>query len=184
MSAARPQPAERRSHYRVETTVKVRLRPAGEGDAPRTSDPVAAFEELAVVATRFRKEASATGRIFVDRLMATLDALVGESSQGPSADWCPALVVSASLSAGGVGFRWNREHALGTELDVEFTIESEQSSSVPFKLRCRVRRCHPTDGEFDLGVEFLQVPTATQQRLVRLLFDLQRVQLRSRGGRG
>lgn len=184
MSAAQPQSAERRSHYRVETTVKLRLRPAGEGEAPRTSDPVAAFEELASVATRFRKEASPTGRIFVDRLMATLDALVGEASQGPSSGWCPALVVCANLSAGGVGFRWNREHDLGTELDVEFTVESEHSSSVPFKLRSRVRRCFAVDGEFDLGLEFREVPTATQQRLVRLLFDLQRVQLRTRGVRG
>ena len=182
MSVARPKPAERRNHYRLSTNAKLRLReaslvePAGGGN-----DPVEAFEALSSAAARFRKEASPAGRMFVDKLMATLDALVGQASQGAvgSSEWCPALVIEVNLSAGGVGFLWSQRIPEGTHIEVEFTIECAQTA-VPFRLDSKVVRCQPARDGFDLGLEFVEMAAPSQQRLVRLLFDLQRQSLRRR----
>jgi hypothetical protein len=182
MSVARPKPAERRNHYRLETHAKLRLREASLVEAaPTGSDPVDAFEALSSAAARFRKEATPAGRAFVDKLMATLDALVGAASQGGGGvgDWCPALVLEVSLSAGGIGFLWSQRIPEGTHVDVEFTIDCDQTA-VPFRLDSRVVRCRPAGDEFDLGLEFLEMAAPSQQRLVRLLFDLQRQSLRRR----
>lgn len=183
MSVARPKPAERRNHYRLQTNAKLRLREATGAGAGESggNDAVARFEALAVSASRFRKEASPAGRAFVDKLMATLDALVGEATEGSAAssDWCPALVLEVNLSAGGVGFLWSQRIPLGTAVEVEFTVECDQTS-VPFRLDARVVRCRDAGPDWDLGLEFLEMATPTQQRLVRLLFDLQRLQLRRR----
>ncbi len=184
MSVARPKPAERRNHYRLSTNAKLRLREASLTDEPAGSlanDPVEAFEALSSAAARFRKEASPAGRVFVDKLMATLDALVGQASQtgGGASEWCPALVLEVNLSAGGVGFLWSQRIPEGTHLEVEFTIECDQTA-VPFRLDSRVARCRPAAEGFDLGLEFVEMAAPSQQRLVRLLFDLQRQHLRRR----
>ncbi len=182
MSVAGPKAAERRNHYRLDTTARLRLREAPLVDSGGGGgDSVDKFEELAAAAARFRKEASPAGRVFVDKLMATLDALVGEASQGgqASGDWCPALVLQVNLSAGGVGFIWAQRVPEGTVVEVEFTIECDQTN-VPFRLDARVARCRQAREGWDLGVEFLEMAAPTQQRLVRLLFDLQRQQLRRR----
>ena len=182
MSVGRPKPAERRNHYRLDTNAKLRLRvaPLTERE-PSGNDPVAAFEALSSAATRFRKESSPAARVFVDRLMATLDALVGEVSEagGGASDWCPALVIEVSLSAGGMGFVWGQALAEGTAVEVEFTVECDQTS-VPFRLEAKVVRSRPVGEGADLGLEFLEMNAPSQQRLVRLLFDMQRQHLRDR----
>ncbi len=182
MSVARPKPAERRNHYRLDTNAKLRLREAPLVESPGIgSDPVDAFEALSSVAARFRKETTPAGRAFVDKLMATLDALVGEVSQGGAAavDWCPALVLEVSLSAAGMGFSWSQRIAEGTPVEVEFTVDCDQTA-VPFRLDARVVRCGVEPDGFGIGLEFLEMRAPAQQRLVRLLFDLQRQQLRLR----
>ena len=182
MSVARPKPAERRNHYRLETNARLRLRAVPLSDRePSGNDPVEAFEALSSSASRFRKEASPAGRVFVDRLMATLDSLVGQASKsgGGANDWCPALVIEISLSAGGMGFLWGSEIAEGTPLEVEFTVECDQTS-VPFRIDARVVRSRAAREQFDLGLEFLGMNAPSQQRLVRLLFDMQRQHLRDR----
>jgi hypothetical protein len=182
MSVARPKPSERRDHYRLDTNAKLRLRKPSLVEAtPASGDAVDKFEALAAAATRFRKEASPAGRVFVDKLMATLDALVGEASQtgGGSGDWCPALVLEVNLSAGGVGFPWSQHIDEGSRVEVEFSIDCDQTS-VPFRLDARVARCRPLREGYNLGLEFTEMAAPTQQRLVRLLFDLQRLQLRRR----
>ena len=173
---------QRRRHYRVAVTLGLRLRQAEE--RPERHDEVASFEELAVAAARFRKELTGPGRTFVDRLMRTLDALTSElAERRGSSGWCPRLVVGGNLSAGGLGFGWEKYQAPGTRLDLEFSI-SDVESNVPFHVRAIVVRCEADDADgFEVGVEFTDLPAATQQRLVRVLLDLQRVQLRTRTGR-
>ena len=183
MSSRHPQSAaeQRRRHYRIEVMLALRLRVA-ESRAEGKNDEVDSFEELSSAAARFRKELSSAGRTFVDRLMKAVDTLTGElAERRGAAGWCPRFVVEANLSAGGVGFAWDQYQAPDTFLDIEFSV-SDGESSVPFRVRSLVARCEPRtdDDGFDLGVEFVDVPQATQQRLVRQILDLQRVQLRTR----
>lgn len=173
---------QRRRHYRVAVTLALRLRQAEERE--ERHDEVASFEELAVAAGRYRKELSGPGRTFVDRLMRTLDALTSElAERRGTPGWCPRLVVAGNLSAGGLGFAWEQYKAPGTWLDLEFSV-NDVESNVPFHVRSKVVRCEADDvGGFEVGVEFTDLPAASQQRLVRMLLELQRVQLRGRPGR-
>ncbi len=178
---------QRRRHYRVDVTLEMRMRVADPRNASSKADPVERFTELSQAASRFRKELGGAGRTFVDALMRTLDDLTAELAEkraGPSG-WCPKVVVEANLSAGGVGFAWDAYHAPGTALDVEFTVH-EIDSSVPFRLTGTVARCEQRAGDasgFAMGVEFDQMGAASQQRLVRMLLDLQRMALRERSRR-
>lgn len=170
---------QRRRHYRVAVTLAVRLKEAEEQLARH--DEVASFEELSVAAARYRKELSGPGRTFVDRLMRAIDALTSElAERRGSSGWCPRLVVAGNLSAGGLGFSWEKYYGPGTRLDMEFSI-NDVESNVPFHVRAKVVRCEANDeGGFEVGVEFTNPAAATQQRLVRMLLELQRVQLRTR----
>ncbi len=181
-SRTREETEQRRRHYRVAVTLALRLREASEG--PSRHDEVASFEELSVAAARYRKELSGPGRTFVDRLMRTIDALTSElAERRGSSGWCPRLVVAGNLSAGGLGFSWETYQGPGTRLDMEFSVNDVQSN-VPFHVLAKVVRCEADDeGGYEVGVEFVDPPAATQQRLVRMLLELQRVQLRSRTGR-
>jgi len=179
-----PSDDERRNHYRVDTDISVRIRRAVDtaNESPRSKgDPVEAFEQLASAAARYRKELSGAGRQFVDRLMATMDTIVGElSKDGASTGWTPKATVHANVSAGGLGFHTDRHWNDAEAVEVEFSVLSEQSS-VPFRARGLVRRCAPgSEGGYDLGIEFEDMQGTTRERLIRLVFDLQRVQLRSR----
>ena len=173
---------QRRRHYRVAVTLALRLRETEEG--PDRNDEVASFEELSVAAARYRKELSGPGRTFVDRLMRAIDALTSElAERRGSSGWCPRLVVAGNLSAGGLGFIWEKYQGPGTRLDLEFSV-NDVDSNVPFHVQSRVVRCEADEeGGYEVGVEFLNLPAATQQRLVRMLLDLQRVQLRARTAR-
>ncbi len=179
---------ERRDHYRVDTAISVRMRrvagTANDSPTEQINDPVEAFEELASAAARYRKELSGAGRQFVDRLVATMDAVVGELSKANSAvGWTSKAVVEANVSAGGVGFITDRHWTDAEKVEVEFSVIGEQSS-VPFRAQGLVRRCAPLEeGAYNLGVEFEEMAGTTRERLIRLVFDLQRVQLRSRSVR-
>ncbi|MCP4870113.1 MAG: PilZ domain-containing protein [Proteobacteria bacterium] len=185
MSHAAKTNDNQRRHYRVDVTLEMRMRAADPRHASGKSDAIDRFTELHSAASRFRKELSGAGRAFVDALMATVDDLTAELAEkraGPTG-WCPKVVVEADLSAGGVGFAWDTYHALGTTLEVEFTVH-EVDSSVPFRIPGVVRRCDQRGaGGFDLGVQFEEMPGPAQQRLVRMLLDLQRLQLRNRSRR-
>lgn len=174
-----------RRHYRVNVTLEMRMRPVDLRNGSK-SDAIDRYTELQSAASRFRKELGGAGRSFVDALMRTVDDLTAELAEkraGPSS-WCPKVVVEADLSAGGVGFAWDQYHALGTPLEVEFTVH-ETETSVPFRIAGVVRRCaqRSSGAGFDLGVQFDEMPGPAQQRLVRMLLDLQRLQLRNRSRR-
>lgn len=173
---------QRRRHFRVAVTISLRLRPAADGDAA-SRDSVSAYEELVSAASRYRKELEGPGRAFVDRLMAMLDALTGElAGRDREGGWSESRAVAANLSAGGLGFHWGEGQARGSVLDLEFAI-ADAESTVPFRLRGVVVRSEPAGGGgFEVGVEFSATPAPTQQRLVRLLLEMQRVDLRSRAG--
>ena len=178
---------ERRNHYRIDTQVSLRVRHAASStpEGPRVGvDLVESFEELSSAASRYRKDLTGSGRQFLDRLMATMDALVGAQASGSTAGgWTPKSVVDANLSAGGLGVHSERAYALGESVEVEFSVLGEQSA-VPFRALGRVRRCEPVvSGGYDFGVEFEEMAATTRERLIRLVFDLQRVQLRSRSPR-
>lgn len=178
---------ERRSHFRVEAVVSVRTRRprAAANEIPTDGgiDPITAFEDLASTATRYRKELSGSGRLFLDRLMITMDALVGELSQRRiEGAWGRRTLVEASLSAGGIGYAAEAAIAVGTEVEIEFSVLS-QGSSVPFRVVSEVRRCLALpEGGFDIGLQFIEMGHNTRERLVRLVFDLQRLDLRQRSG--
>lgn len=174
---------QRRRHYRVDVTLSLRMRVASARTAGQ-GDEIDAFDELTAAASRFRKELSGAGRTFVDGLMRTIDRLTAELAERKQpSGWCPKVVVEADLSAGGVGFAWDSFHGPGTELEVEFTVH-ETDGTVPFRVAGTVARAEQNDdGGFDLGISFEDVAQATQQRLVRTLLDLQRLQLRAQSRR-
>jgi hypothetical protein len=181
MNAERKSESERRNHYRVDTRAFLRLRPARAQDAQDAGpDPVAAFEELASAASRYRKDAAPAARAFVDAVEKTVAALVASASAGPGeSGWSARASRGVNLSAGGVGFHWERPLDVGSKVDLELALQDE-GSNVPFRLLgAVVRRSAWDGGAFGIGLEFGDLPPTTQQRLIRAIFDLQRVALRN-----
>jgi hypothetical protein len=177
---------QKRRDYRVITTVLLRLRPLAVASAPGAGpDPVALFEDLSLAQARFRKELGPAGRTFVDKLMAAVDALTGLAVAGQdSLGWSDPVSTTADLSAGGLGFVSTSSYDVGTSLDVEFSLP-DAGSTVPFRCRAEVVRTKPSsDGGHDCGLSFVDLTSTTQRRLVRVVLELQRVQLRGAGGDG
>lgn len=174
---------ERRNHFRVFAPVTLRLRGLGGAASGQPRDAVAPYEELVVAAARYRKDLNSSGRAFVDRLLSTIDALIGQVNAASGGDdWAQSKQVEANISVTGLGFLWDRGFDLGSEAEVEFAF-AEDGSAVPFRVTCEVVRCiHEESGEWDLGLRFTEVPAATEQRLVRILYDMQRAELRERSG--
>ena len=184
MSVTMSSLAERRNHFRVHTEVNLRLRLLQGGqDAGQHRDAVEPYEELVVAAARFRKELSASGRAFVDKLLGTLDALAGQLAAGSGeGEWQAERRIHANLSVGGVGFLWSDEIVLEQMVEVEFAFGGE-GSAVPFRAISQVARSELQDsGLWKIGLRFIEIPAATQQRLVRILYDMQRAELRMRSG--
>jgi|GEM_PF-1755814 len=176
--------SERRSHFRVMARVEMRVRmaPLAANDIPDTEhDLVTAFEELSSGATRFRKELGAPGRAFLDRLMAVMDGVVGQlAHQHLEQAWTSEGVIEANISAGGIGFLSKHHLHLDDGVEVQFSVLSA-TSSIPFRAQAAVRRCQASpEGGFEIGLEFLEMSSSSRERLVRLVFDLQRLQLRQR----
>lgn len=174
---------ERRNHFRVFVPVTLRLRPLGAAASGQPRDAVAPYEELVVAAARYRKDLNSSGRAFVDRLLSTIDALIGQVNAASSAGgWAESDSVEANISVSGLGFLWATSLELGSLAEVEFAF-AEDGSAVPFRVTCEVVRSEQEDsGEWDLGLRFTEVPVATEQRLVRILYDMQRAELRERSG--
>jgi hypothetical protein len=177
---------QKRRDYRVKTVLQLRVRPVETRSAKQAGpDPVALYEELTLAQARFRKELGPAGRTFVDKLMATVDALTGlaVAAQGDSG-WEGPFSVHADLSAGGIGFAITRSFEEGAEIEVEFSLP-DAGSSVPFRCVAAVVRCQPAgEGGYDCGLSFIELSPTTQRRLVRVVLELQRVQLRNQGGEG
>lgn len=179
-------PEQKRRDYRVSTVIQVRLRPIEHSQSSRSGpDPVALFEELSLAQARFRKELGPAGRTFVDKLMATVDALTGIATAGDgSGGWCEPFSVEADLSAGGIGFACPTSYDEGAEFEVEFSLP-DAGSTVPFRCVAEVVRSQPVaQGGYACGLSFIQLSATTQRRLVRVVLEIQRVQLRAEGGTG
>jgi len=174
---------ERRNHFRVFAPVTLRLRPLGDDAAGQARDAVAPYEELVAAAARYRKDLNSSGRAFVDRLLSTIDALIGQvNAVSGAGDWAETSEVEANISVSGLGFLWPSSLELGSFAEVEFAFAGD-GSAVPFRVNCDVVRSVQDDsGEWDLGLRFTEVPVATEQRLVRILYDMQRAVLRERSG--
>ena len=179
---------QKRRDYRVKTQLELRFRPVVRASEEATGpDTVALFEELSLAQTRFRKELGPAGRSFVDKLMATVDALTGLAAaggHGAGTGWGTAFLVDSDLSAGGIGFVTSESMEKGSEVEVQFSLP-EAGSTVPFRCFAEVVRCDPAgDGSFACGIAFSEVSGTTQRRLIRVVLELQRVQLRNQGGTG
>lgn len=177
---------QKRRDYRVATELELRLRLLSEQEVEQTGpDPVALYEELTLAQARFRKELSPAGRGFVDKLMATVDALTGIAAGNQNAaGWTPHHRTSADLSAGGLGFISSTAFELDAHVEIEFSVV-EGSSTVPFRCKAVVVRANAAgEGTWDIGVSFSDISATTQRRLVRVVLELQRVQLRNQGGAG
>ncbi len=173
--------ADRRDNYRVDTPVRVRLRSVDTpGGRSKGGDPVAAFEELALAAARYRKELSNAGRLFVDRVVDTLDCLTASlAAKNTDHVWGAPRELEANVSAAGIGFTWSEELAVGSLVEVEFAFEGE-GSSVPFTFVSEVRRSIAIDDGWSIGLAFQGLTQVSQQRLIRQIYDVQRLDLRGR----
>ena len=172
---------DRRDNYRVDTQVRLRLRAVSQAaDSGDAASPVAAFEELSLAAGRHRKELSNAGRAFMDRLMDVIEALTATvATHRPSQDWGAAHEVEANVSAAGVGFCWSEEFVVGTLVEVEFSFVGE-GRGVPFTFTAEVRRSFQRQGTWNLGLAFQDLTQVSQQRLIRQIYDVQRLNLRGR----
>tara|TARA_Y100001968_G_scaffold178107_1_gene163085 strand:+ start:3178 stop:3753 length:576 start_codon:yes stop_codon:yes gene_type:complete len=179
-AAKGPTGQERRDNYRVDSPVQLRLRPLVSASGAGGSDPVAAFEELGMAAARYRKELSNAGRAFVDRVVDTLESLtVAATSSSVSGSWGDSVQVEANVSAAGIGFDWADSFEVGTVLEVEFSFVAE-GAGVPFKFTAEVRRSIATDQGWNIGLSFQNLTQVSQQRLIRQIYDVQRLDLRGR----
>ena len=172
---------ERRRHFRVLARVSLRGRAPHEADEipDAERDLVNAFEELASAAIRYRKDLGVPGRAFLDRLMRVVDGVVGQMvTMSPEAAWTDQGMVEANLSAGGIGFCSQDPLHVDDFVEIQFTV-LDQYSVTPFRTRARVRRCNLVSvGQYDVGLEFDEMGPMTRERLVRLVFDMQRAELR------
>ena len=172
---------ERRRHFRVLARVSLRGRaPHAANEIPDAErDLVNAFEELASAAIRYRKDLGGPGRAFLDRLMMVMDGVVGQMvTMSDEADWTDEGVVEANLSAGGIGFCSQQPLQVDEFVEIQFTV-LDQHSVTPFRTRARVCRCNLVSvGQYDVGLEFAEIGSLTRERLVRLVFDMQRAELR------
>jgi len=175
---------ERRSHFRVLASLRFRLRIAPQApDQVPATELVAAYEDLASTATRYRKELDGAGRSFIDRTLDLLDRLVGEVvRERDGVGWSPESLVEASISAGGIGYVGRADLPVGAEVEVWFRVLTH-GPCTPFRARGVVRRAEPEGGAVNIGIEFVDMSPAARERLVRLVFDLQRVGLRQRAER-
>ncbi len=174
---------DRRDNYRVDTPVQLRLRRVVEPVAVTGQfTPVAAFEELALAAARYRKELSNAGRAFVDRVVGTHECLTAAASTGDavSQDWAAAREVVANVSAAGIGFDWPEEFSVGSMVEVEFSFAAGEGRGVPFTFSAEVRRSISRQGVWNIGLAFQDVTQVSQQRLIRQIYDVQRLDLRGR----
>ncbi len=178
--------AERRRHFRVLARVSLRGREPHEADEipDAERDLVNAFEELASVATRYRKDLGGPGRAFLDRLMMVVDGVVGHMvAMSDEGAWTNEGVVEANISAGGIGFRSSHHVQVGEFVEIQFTVLC-QDSVIPFRTRACIRRCNIVDGgQYDVGLEFADMSPTTRERLIRLVFDMQRADLRRSNAR-
>lgn len=171
---------DRRDNYRVDTMVRIRLRSVSPTRGSVQASPVAAFEELSLAAGRYRKELSNAGRAFVDRIVDTLESLTAAAAKStPSHDWGASFEVEANVSAAGIGFDWSEELALGSEVEVEFSFVSE-GRGVPFTFVAEVRRSTARGPVWNVGLAFQDLTQVSQQRLIRQIYDVQRLDLRGR----
>ena len=172
---------ERRRHFRVLARVNLRGRaPQAANEVPDAErDLINAFEELASASTRYRKELGGPGRAFLDRLMMVVDGVVGQMvTMSDEGSWTNEGVVEANISAGGIGFCSQHQFHVDEIVEIQFTVLCQHSVS-PFRTRAHVRRCNVvTAGQYDVGLEFVDIGPLTRERLVRLVFDMQRAELR------
>ncbi len=173
---------DRRRNFRVELTLGVRLRSRTD-EADPAGDLVEQYEGLGRAAQRFRKTTTPAGRQFVDQLMGVLDSLTAMAGdQATAGGWSPRLVVEANLSAGGMGFVGTTSYPVGDALSIEFVFPDD-ISQVPFRTDGRVVRCRAQGvGLYDIALEFDAMSSVTQERLIRVLFEVQRRRLRGRRG--
>ena len=176
-------PVQKRQDFRVATSLELRLRPSGSSPAAAGPDPVALFEDLSLAQTRFRKELGPAGRAFIDKLMTTIDALAGIAAAAQGDDgWSEPIQGQADLSAGGLGFVVPDSLVVSSEYELEFSLP-ESGTSVPFRCEGVVVRCDARPGGgFNCGVAFTGLSPSTERRLIRVVLEFQRVQLRSSGG--
>ena len=171
---------DRRDNYRVDTMVRIRLRSVSPKRGSAQASPVAAFEELSLAASRYRKELSNAGRAFVDRIVDTLESLTAAAAKVTvSHDWGDPFEAEANVSAAGIGFNCSEELALGVEVEVEFSFVGE-GRGVPFTFVAEVRRSIARESGWNIGLAFQNLTQVSQQRLIRQIYDVQRLDLRGR----
>ena len=175
--------SERRESFRTQTWIRLRIRPAEEVARPSVldSDLLPQFEGLVGTAAAFRTEIGPYGGLFVDKLLALTDAMIGELERmaaGSETEWLSFGNVEADLSVGGIGFSMTDPPASGTRVELFFRLP-DAVTAIPFRLRGTVM--HARAGVTDtlwVGVRFDEVPDPVRTRLGRAVLDLQRMLLR------
>jgi hypothetical protein len=164
--APAPSAADRRRDPRV----AVSLRYAIEPSRPRQG-VLPAYDELAAIAPRLRRELAPSARGFVDATMRVIDALVADAAgREREAEAEAGVDAGADLSAGGIGLRVRRCYEVGAELDITFAIEG--TTTPPLRAAGRVVRCVPAAERYELAIAWQRLPGATQERLNRCLLDV------------
>lgn len=175
-------PADRRTHNRSATLVRLRLR---AGPRPKsaarlaTADAVVAFEALGLAAQRWRRDLDPTGRQFVDRVVELADAVVGRfSAEDAESDDNSFIFTSADtradLSLGGIGLQGPEPAPPLERVDVEFFLPAHVTS-VPFRIHGRVVHTNPlSEGMCWVGIQFEEIHPRTQDRLSRALAEMHR----------
>jgi c-di-GMP-binding flagellar brake protein YcgR len=176
----RAKEVDRRRDFRVHLMLRVRVRTVSRAEDP-TTDLVEQYEVLGQAAQRYRRDCSPPGRQFVDQLMGVIDKLTAMASEsGSNHLWSPRVVVEVDISVGGMGFISTSNFEPGSTVTIEFALPDDVSQ-VPFRCDALVLRCCPeSTGMYNVGFEFGTLNSATQERLMRSLFEIQRRRLRDR----
>lgn len=192
MAPSKDNGADRRRDYRVTSVLSIRHRLWDDkASAARFDDHlVGRYEDLCAAGRRFRRGQDASGRQFVDRNLELLDALVGEVVRlRDDAGWKPRLMVESDISLSGLGFDTSYPMEIGSYLELEVGFP-HALTAVPIQCRAEVMWCGPqASGRnegllgadvYKIGVRYDRMASSTRERLVRLIYDLQRLQIRAR----
>ncbi|MCK6528559.1 PilZ domain-containing protein [Myxococcota bacterium] len=182
-----PATAPDRTWHRVETWLRVRVDPAppqGEGDAPREALTEVARTCYGVLDSlrHLRLELDSADRVVAERIQrfcAAVASAIEDLEARADGEGLPPPS-PGDVSGGGLGVACPRAHAVDDRVRVAFRLE-ETAAPLTFRAAARVASCRRVDAPpgYRLGLEFVDLDEESRERLVALLFEVQRRQRRA-----
>ncbi|WPO98479.1 PilZ domain-containing protein [Pseudomonas sp. HR96] len=176
---------ERREYYRIDDRIALEIRVLGDAEAGETDllqDASPLFNLLSELhlsefeSQHLLRQVSETDRTLVNFLKAQnkridlLSQLVAQTLTSRIGEPQPV-----TLSEGGITFRQRQPLAPQTPLSIKMALMPQ---ALGLLLRARVVHCYDSDGECEIGTEFVAMSDAQRQLLARYILQKQQLERR------